>query len=93
MTSHGLEHLTLQHMICTGKKSINLFKKIDNFLRFPWQKSQTLVTNNVNASDRLTVIQINGSVGFVRCCELAHGAGKGTGDYCGQMKCDAFKNG
>jgi hypothetical protein len=25
--------------------------------------------------------------------ELAHGAGKATGDYCGQMKCDAFKNG
>jgi len=93
MTSHGLEDLTLQLMICIGKKSINLFKKIDKFLRFLWQKSQTLVTNNVNASDRLTVVQISGSVGFVRCCELAHGAGKGTGDYRRQMKCDAFKNG
>jgi hypothetical protein len=93
MTSHGLEDLTLQHIICTGKKSINLLKKIDKFLRFPWQKSQTLVTSNVNASDRLTVVQINRSVGFVRCCESAHKAGKGTDDYHGQMKCDTFKNG
>jgi hypothetical protein len=46
------------------------------------------ITTVVNASDRLIVVHLGGSGGFVEGCELVYKAGKAAGYYHGQMNSD-----
>jgi hypothetical protein len=57
-----------------------------------WQNKEVVgITTNVNASNRLIVIYLGGSGGFVKGCELVYKAGKVTGDDHGQMNSDNFE--
>jgi hypothetical protein len=49
-----------------------------------WQNKEVVgITTNVNASNRLIVVHLGGSGGFVEGCELLYRVGKATGDYHG----------
>jgi hypothetical protein len=51
-----------------------------------WQNKEVVrITTNVNASNRLTVVHLDRSGGFVEGYELVYKAGKAMGDYYRQM--------
>jgi hypothetical protein len=57
-----------------------------------WQNKEVAgITTFVNASNRLIVVHLGGSGGFVEGCELVYKASKATGDYHGQTHSDNFE--
>jgi hypothetical protein len=57
-----------------------------------WQNKEVIgIITNANASNKLTVVNLGGSGGFVEGCELVYKAGKATGDYHGQINSNNFE--